>query len=84
MACAPTEFCERWTCISPVGPVDAGDDSDADADSGPIVSDALAPCPQNYSLCGATCVSLATDPANCGACGNVCGPTQMCIRATCQ
>jgi hypothetical protein len=35
-------------------------------------------------LCGATCVDLATDPANCGACGAACGPTQMCIRAACQ
>jgi hypothetical protein len=82
-ACAPTEFCARWTCL-PQAPVDAGDDSDADADAGPVVSDAQGGCPQNYSLCGTTCVSLATDPANCGVCGNACIGAQMCIRATCQ
>jgi hypothetical protein len=83
MACAAGDTCERWTCLSPT-PDDAGADSDADTDSGPVVDDALTPCPQNYSLCGATCVNLATDPANCGACGAACGPTQMCIRAACQ
>jgi hypothetical protein len=59
-------------------------DADTDADAGPIVEDALAPCPPNTFPCGGTCVNLATDPANCGACGAVCGRTQTCIRATCQ
>ncbi len=29
-------------------------------------------CPAGLALCGTQCTNLATDPANCGACGNPC------------
>ena len=34
-------------------------------------------CPPGQTLCGNTCVDTTRDPANCGACGNVC-TTQAC------
>jgi hypothetical protein len=30
-------------------------------------------CSAGYTKCGNTCKSLATDAANCGTCGRVCG-----------
>jgi len=32
-------------------------------------------CPPGASYCKGRCVDLSNDPANCGACGNVCGTT---------
>ena len=32
--------------------------------------------------CGGRCIDVATDPANCGACGTNCGPGQ-CVNGTC-
>jgi hypothetical protein len=29
-------------------------------------------CPSGETLCGGSCVNTATDPSNCGGCGNVC------------
>jgi hypothetical protein len=31
-----------------------------------------------------SCYANLTEPANCGACGNVCGPGQTCNQGTCQ
>jgi hypothetical protein len=33
--------------------------------------------------CDGTCVSFKLDPANCGACGNVCPPGQGCVNGVC-
>ena len=35
-------------------------------------------------LCGTTCVNFATDNANCGACGNVCGAGTVCQSGQCR
>ncbi len=32
---------------------------------------------------GSYCANFATDNANCGSCGNVCGPTKVCSNGTC-
>jgi len=40
------------------------------------------PCPGG-TLCGGACVTLATDPSNCGACGRACGAGETCSGGTC-
>jgi hypothetical protein len=40
-------------------------------------------CSTDQKLCGGTCVTVDTDAANCGACGNVCGPNQQCLGGSC-
>src|SRR5512137_610692 len=40
-------------------------------------------CASDQQLCQGACVGLATDPANCGACGAVCGAGQNCASGTC-
>ena len=48
----------------------------------------LLTCKTGQTACGKTCVVLATNPANCGACGTTCaappGMTAVCIKGTCQ
>ena len=34
--------------------------------------------------CGAACVQLSSDPANCGACGTHCGLTGACVDGNCR
>lgn len=41
-------------------------------------------CPAGESACGGQCVPLATDPLNCGACGNACGPGGVCSASACD
>ena len=48
---------------------------------------AIAPrvaCLGANTFCGGTCVSLAGDPLNCGACGNVCSGDLPCVDASCH
>jgi len=40
-------------------------------------------CPAGQSRCGGACVALASDPTNCGACGNVCATAVADATATC-
>jgi DNA-binding beta-propeller fold protein YncE len=40
-------------------------------------------CASDEALCGRTCATLATDPANCGACGRACGEGQVCTAGDC-
>lgn len=40
-------------------------------------------CASDQALCGPTCSTLATDPANCGACGRACGEGQVCTAGDC-
>jgi hypothetical protein len=40
--------------------------------------------PVPCTVCGNQCVSLDTDSDNCGACGNGCGPGQVCLGGSCQ
>ena len=41
-------------------------------------------CPGGQSLCSGSCSTLATDSANCGACGTVCNVFQVCTAGVCQ
>jgi len=40
-------------------------------------------CPADERLCSDSCVSLQSDPRNCGACGNACGAGQGCSLGVC-
>jgi hypothetical protein len=40
-------------------------------------------CPPGQTKCGQFCVDLKTDPASCGACGNVCGTNMSCQNGVC-
>jgi len=44
-------------------------------------------CPSGTTNCGGTCVNTSSDPANCGACGQVCAApnaTATCVQGTCN
>lgn len=57
-------------------PADAG----GGVDAGPTVN-----CGVGETACGSTCKLTATDPANCGACGNVCsGAAKFCVNGACS
>lgn len=40
-------------------------------------------CRNGLTNCGGACRDLQTDEANCGVCGNACGPNQTCCAGTC-
>ncbi|HWY78374.1 MAG TPA: hypothetical protein VN281_22355, partial [Verrucomicrobiae bacterium] len=40
-------------------------------------------CATNQSVCAGICVSLGSDPANCGSCGHVCPGGQSCVSNSC-
>ncbi len=54
------------------GDADGGGDRDATAD-----------CRPTETSCGGACVSTASDPRNCGACGNACGAEEVCSLGMC-
>ena len=41
-------------------------------------------CPQGTTVCGSTCVIVATDPLNCGSCGQRCQINAVCAAGTCR
>ena len=47
------------------------------------VDDVPASCPSPNATCGAACVNLQTNAANCGACGRSCAGGEACVAATC-
>lgn len=62
---------------------------DGGADEGGSVdpnADAAAPalCGPGTTQCGARCVDVNVDPANCGACGKACPAGQVCSNGTCS
>ena len=40
-------------------------------------------CQVGETQCKGSCFDLQTDPLNCGACGNVCGVTELCVAGAC-
>jgi Stigma-specific protein, Stig1 len=52
-------------------------------DVSPVLPNTITFCPPGATATG-TCVDTATNGANCGACGNVCVPNNVCSSSTCQ
>ena len=56
----------------------------------PLALAALAACDEerlclsDQRLCGNVCITIAADPANCGACGNACDVGQQCSGGLCR
>ena len=50
---------------------------------GPL-PDAPGLCPAGASRCNRTCVDLATNAVNCGACGHACRPGETCTAGRCH
>jgi hypothetical protein len=65
------------SCIPPVECCD-----DADCEEGGTCSDGTCVCSIETALCNGICADLATDGANCGACGNACD-TNGCVNGFC-
>jgi hypothetical protein len=67
----------------------SGPDADAETiesgDADGMSEDAAADvsCPPGRTPCGGSCVDQTTDPANCGACGHACAPTEVCNEGGC-
>ena len=49
-----------------------------------VDTDFLCKCPLYQTSCGAACISLLNDPANCGSCGHVCTGGTACIGGECH
>ncbi len=63
-------------------PVDGGG-LDGDAGDGGADGGMTGPCDLGEVLCENACVSPSRDPSHCGACGNVCGSTELCQSGAC-
>ncbi len=48
------------------------------------VSDNGSSCGDGQIMCGRTCVTLSSDPNNCGACGTSCGANEVCSVGSCS
>lgn len=46
--------------------------------------DNLCACRDAKTHCGAECVDMGTNSAHCGACGQACGPSQICVAGQCR
>ncbi len=46
-------------------------------------SPVASPCPSGQQTCAGQCVELASDSANCGACGTVCAAGSSCVASAC-
>lgn len=77
--CDPTMHCVP--SMPDAGVVDGGA---FDAGAGDSGIDAGTVCTTPEILCGGVCVDPRTDPANCGACGNVCGAGFVCSMSACR
>ena len=73
--CPPGAHCYRTYCVPDEPPPDEGDAAPDGGAQAPLF------CPA--TLCGTACVDLATDEANCGACGRVCGVDEVCSNRVC-
>lgn len=73
LQCHADSFCLDGLCVQRFdgGLLDAGVDS------------AVATCPLGQTRCDNECANLQSDARHCGACGVVCGVSQVCTAGTC-
>lgn len=62
---------------------DSGSSTNASSPTNPTADGSEGPCPGGGMLCGSECVSIGSDPNNCGGCDIVCGQGEQCIGAMC-
>jgi len=97
VACHGGEQCLDSVCTQVLtdGGADAGDASMSDAsmpDSGVVNpprctgpgSAANCVCGLGQLKCADTCKDVASDPNNCGACGNMCASCEFCVAGECR
>jgi hypothetical protein len=69
-ACPPDQIARRGACF-------------CRATGRPPDASGACPCPRGQTRCGAVCVDLSADAANCGTCGQTCASGQACLRGAC-
>ncbi len=80
MRCLSTQVCTARVCVTNgTGPMDGGIPG---GDGGMVPQDS-GPCTGGTISCGAFCANTASDPYNCGACGNRCATGQVCQARVC-
>jgi hypothetical protein len=72
-----TDTCEDGRCTSSQQIV-AAEEPVVAAEELPAFS-----CPEGQVDCGAGCIDIVSDPANCGGCGIVCAADQQCFQGAC-
>lgn len=65
-------------------PVDTGADGPATVDVIAVPMDVPPLCPPLQASCSDQCVSLQSDPMNCGVCGNACASGSHCVAGACE
>jgi hypothetical protein len=72
-------------CCSAASCQECCDDSDCAGQPGTFCSggQCVTGCPNGQVLCGASCVTLSSDPNNCGGCGNQCLLGRTCASSSC-
>jgi hypothetical protein len=80
-SCAPGQTCSAGVCV---GSTTCDTDSQCAAGERCVAGACQARDCAGDTLCGSTCVNLATDSANCGTCGTACPYTETCAGGACS
>jgi Cys-rich repeat protein len=79
--CPAGQACDKAACVA------AACQTDADCANGDLCQNGNCvppgPCAPGQAMCGNACVDLATDAANCGACGMMCPGGEACSAGVC-
>ena len=82
----PDATAETGIATDPFGDAagfDANGTDSASKDSGTNPNANASGCSGTQLLCGTTCVVTSVDPKNCGMCGKVCPPGDVCYQSGC-
>lgn len=80
--CFRTYTCQSGIC-TPSNPVQCPECQHCNFQTGTCTPIENGTACSSGTCCNGTCVNLATDPSNCGRCGNVCLEGQTCCSGTC-